>query len=113
MAGGAVSIECSHHPREQFFDAVDGMVGESGEHVAEVALWIEAVEFGGAGQAIEHGGAFTALIRTGEEVILASESDGTQSSFRSGMPTSGLCRALSPPMYSERELAALIVAEAA
>ncbi len=81
MAGGAVSIECSHHPREQFFDAVDGMVGESGEHVAEVALWIEAVEFGGAGQAIEHGGAFTALIRTGEEVILASESDGTQGPF--------------------------------
>jgi hypothetical protein len=29
------------------------------------------------------------------------------------MPTSGLCRALSPPIHSERELAALIVAEAA
>jgi len=28
----------------------------------------------------------------------------------SGMPTSGLCRAVSPPMHSERELAALIVA---
>ncbi len=30
-----------------------------------------------------------------------------------GMPTSGLCRTLSAPIYSERELAALIVAEAA
>jgi hypothetical protein len=30
-----------------------------------------------------------------------------------GMPTSGLCRAVSPPVYSERDLAALIVAEAA
>src|SRR5208282_4249673 len=27
------------------------------------------------------------------------------------MPTSGLCRAISPPMHSERESAALIVAE--
>jgi hypothetical protein len=30
-----------------------------------------------------------------------------------GMPTSGLCRAISPPMGSERESAALIVREAA
>ena len=57
------------------------MVGEAGEHVAEVALRIEAVEFGGADQAIEYGGAFAALIRTGEEVILASESDGGESPF--------------------------------
>ena len=47
----------------------------------EVALRIEAVEFRCADQAIENGGAFAALIRTGEEVILASESDGTQSPF--------------------------------
>ena len=89
------------------------MVGEAGEHVAEVALRIEAVEFGGADQAIEYGGAFAALIRTGEEVILASESDGAESPFGGGMPTSGLCRASSPPTDSERESAALIVAEAA
>ena len=53
------------------------MIGEAGEHVAEVALRIEAVEFGGADQAIEHGGAFAALIRTGKKVILASQGDGT------------------------------------
>jgi hypothetical protein len=29
------------------------------------------------------------------------------------MPTSGLCRVISPPMYRERESVALIVAEAA
>ena len=35
------------------------------------------------------------------------------SGISGGMPTSGLCRAPSPPVHSERELAALIVAEAA
>ena len=73
MAGGVVSIECSHLPREQFLDAVDGMLGEAGEHLAEVLSGIEAVEFRAADQAIEDGGAFAALIRTGEEVILASQ----------------------------------------
>ena len=47
------------------------MVGEAGEHVAQVALRIEAVQLRGADQAIEHCGTLAALIRTGEEVILA------------------------------------------
>jgi hypothetical protein len=89
------------------------MVGEAGENLAEVALRVEAVEFRCADQAIEHGGAFAALIRTGKKVILASQGDGTQSPFGGGMPTSGLCRVISPPMYRERESVALIVAEAA
>ena len=112
LEGWSVSSAASFQG-QQVLDAVDGMVGEAGEHVAEVALRIEAVEFRGTDQTIEHGGALSALIRTGEEVILASQRDGTQSPFGGGMPTSGLCRALSPPIYSERELAALIVAEAA
>jgi hypothetical protein len=57
------------------------MVGEAGEHVAQVALRIETVEFRGADQAVEGGGALAALIRTGEEVVLASQSDGTQGPF--------------------------------
>ena len=70
-AGGVVGIECSHLPREEFLDAVDGMVGEAGEHVAQVALRIETVEFRGADQAVEGGGALAALVRTGKEVVLA------------------------------------------
>jgi len=47
------------------------MVGEAGEHVAQVALRIETVEFRGADQAVEGGGALPARIGAGKEVVLA------------------------------------------
>ena len=58
------------------------LMGWSGRRDAhgEVGLRIEAVEFRGADR-LWHGGAFTSVIRTGEEVIISSESDGTQSPF--------------------------------
>ena len=57
------------------------MVGEAGEHVTQVALRIEAVQFRGADQAVEGGGALPARIGAGKKVVLASQSDGTQSPF--------------------------------
>jgi hypothetical protein len=47
------------------------MVGEAGEHVAQVALRIEAVQFRGADQAVEGGGALPARIGAGKKVVLA------------------------------------------
>ena len=40
-------------PRQQFFDAVDGMVGNALQHIAQIGFGIEAVELGRAEQAIE------------------------------------------------------------
>ena len=59
-------------PGEQLRDAVDGVVGEAGEHGEQIAFWIEAVEFGRADQNVEDGGAPSASIRAGEEVVLAT-----------------------------------------
>ena len=48
-------------PGQQFGDAVDGMVGDAFEDLAEIALGVEAVELGGAGQGIDRGGAFATI----------------------------------------------------
>ena len=58
-------------PGEQLFNMANGMVGEAGEHVAQVALRIEAVQFRGADQAVEGGGALPARIGAGKKVVLA------------------------------------------
>ena len=38
LVGGWGSGEWNDIPGQQFFDVVDGMIGEAGERVAEVAL---------------------------------------------------------------------------
>ncbi len=74
---------------------------------------IETQSFGGGDQAGQHGGGPATVVAAIERPIAATDSDATQAALGPGMPTSGLCRALSPPINSERELAALIVADAA
>jgi hypothetical protein len=34
------------------------VIGDAREHIAQVGFWIDAVEFGGADQAVDRGGAF-------------------------------------------------------
>ena len=52
------------------------MIGDAGQHVAEIGFGIETVEFSGADQAVDRGGAFATGIRTGEQVVLSAQSDG-------------------------------------
>ena len=56
-----------------------------------------------------------ALTRYVDDGRLEIDNNGAHaaSGMSTGMPTSGLCRAISPPMGSERVSAALIVADAA
>ena len=57
-------------PRQQFVDAVDGMVGDAGQHLAQIGFGIEAVELGRTDQAVDRRGAFPARIRSGKQVVL-------------------------------------------
>ena len=59
-------------PRQQLTDPADRMVGDACEHVAQVGLGIEAVQFRGPNQAVERCGARSAGVRPGEELILAT-----------------------------------------
>jgi len=57
------------------------MVGDAGQHVSEVRFGIETVEFGATDQAVDRGGALTAGIGAGEQVVFPAQSDGTQGSL--------------------------------
>ena len=58
-------------PGQQFGDAVDGVVGDAREHIAQVGFGIKAVEFGRSDQAIDSGGALAAGIGATKQVVLA------------------------------------------
>lgn len=60
-------------PRQQLADAVDLVVGDAGEDVAQIGFGIHVVELGGLDERIDGGGAFATGIRSGEEIVLATE----------------------------------------
>jgi hypothetical protein len=89
------------------------MSADAFEDIAQVSEGVETQPFGGGDQAGQHGGGPATVVAAIERPIAATDSDATQAALGPGMPTSGLCRAISPPTDSERVSAALIVADAA
>jgi len=61
----------SEVPGQQFVDAVDRVIGDAREHVAEVGFRIDAVQLGRADQAVDRGGAVAAGIGSSKQVVLA------------------------------------------
>ena len=74
MRGIGLSLVCGPVPWEQFGDAVDVVVGDAGQDIAEPGFGIETVELGGFDQGVDGGGTFAAAVRSGEEIVLASQS---------------------------------------
>jgi hypothetical protein len=62
-------------PRQEFEDAVNGMIGDAFENVAKVEFRVEAVELGCTEQGINRSSTFSAGIRTGEQIVLPAQSD--------------------------------------
>jgi hypothetical protein len=56
-------------PGKQVADAIDGKVGDAGEHVAQIGLWVEPAHLGGLDQGIHRGRANAAGIRAGKKVV--------------------------------------------
>src|SRR5512133_1691653 len=79
-------------PGKQVADAIDGVVGDAGKHVAEVGFWIEAVELGGLDQGIEGGGTITASVGPGKKVVFPAEGQ------RPDLPFGGVVVDLQPPV---------------
>ena len=63
-------------PGQELLDAVDGMIGDAGQYVSEIHCGVEAVEFGGADQAVDRGGS-----PPGEQIILPAQGHDTQRSL--------------------------------
>jgi len=47
------------------------MVGDTGQHFAQIGFGIEAVEFRRTDQTVDGSGAFAASIRSGKQVVLS------------------------------------------
>jgi len=56
-------------PGKQVADAINGMVGDAGEHVAQISLWIEPAHLGGLDQGIHRRRANAAGIGAGKKVV--------------------------------------------
>jgi hypothetical protein len=90
------------------------MVAEACEDVVQVGEGVDPESLAGCDQAgRDRGGRSHPLVAAIERPVAATDSDAPQAALGTGMPTSGLCRVISPPMGSQRESAALIVTEAA
>jgi len=45
-SGGSRVDLLSHSPWQQFGDAIDGVIGNARNNVAQVSLWVQAVQLG-------------------------------------------------------------------
>jgi len=59
---GHFSCGAANVPGQQLLDAVDGVIGDAGQHLAQISFRVKAVEFGGANQAVDRRRAFPARI---------------------------------------------------
>ena len=64
-------------PWQQFIDAIDGMLGDASDEVAQVGLGIKAIQFGGSCQSVDCGPAFAAAVGAEVQIVLSAESNGT------------------------------------
>lgn len=65
-------------PRQQFLDAVDRMIGDALEHVAQIRLGVQPIEFGRLHQAVDRRGALATGVGAEEQVVLATQADPAQ-----------------------------------
>jgi len=68
-------------PWQELCDAVDRVVGDVGQDVSEVAFRVDAVELGCPEQGVDGGGAFSAAVRSGEQIVFPSERYDAQRAF--------------------------------
>ena len=62
-------------------DAVDEMVGDAFEHLAQIEFRIDAVQFGGAEQTVDRSRTFSTGIGTSEQKVLSAKSHCAQITF--------------------------------
>ena len=68
-------------PRQKFLNAIDGMLGDALQHLAQIGFRVETVQFGRANQAIDCGSAFATGIGSREQIVLPPQGHGPQRPF--------------------------------
>src|SRR3546814_13609246 len=69
---------CSSDLGQQVRELACGVRADAGDDIGEVGLRVEAIEPGRLNQRVDGGGALSAGIGAGKEVVLASEGDAAQ-----------------------------------
>lgn len=69
-------------PRKQFFDPIDRMFCDAFEHVAQIRLRVEIVEFGGSNECVDGCSTISAIIGPSEHPVLSAERARTQRALR-------------------------------
>lgn len=62
-------------PGQLFADPVDRPVGDDVKHISEVAFWIHAVQFARPDQAVQQRSPLTAMLKTEEQEVFATQTD--------------------------------------
>jgi hypothetical protein len=70
-------------PGQQLCDAVDPVIGDAAEHLAQVDFGIEAVELGAFNEGVDRGGALAAGVGAGEQIILPAKGERANRAFGS------------------------------
>src|SRR5690606_15353899 len=68
-------------PWKQLINAVYGMLGDPGKHLAQISHGLHAVERSAAEQAIDGRRTMAARIRSGEQEVLAAQGNDAQGAF--------------------------------
>jgi hypothetical protein len=63
---------CVNAPGQQFVNAVDWMIGNTGQHVAQVSARVDAIEFARRNQRVHRRRPLAAAVGAGKEEVLAS-----------------------------------------
>ncbi len=76
LSSGSVSLveprpDGGEVPRQQFMDLFQWMLSDPFQHLAQIFLGIEAIQFSGLGQRVDRGSPLAAGVRSGEQPILA------------------------------------------
>jgi hypothetical protein len=89
---GSLNLTWHEIPGQQFADAADEMVGDAGEHDAEIEFRIEAVELGRADDRIESYRSLAARVGTGEQIVFVYGA-----LLRAILPHGSICRERNRP----------------
>ena len=63
-------------PGQEYCHALDGMVGDAGMDVVQIAFRVEAAELGGLDEGVNGSGALDAFVGVGEDMVLAAKCHG-------------------------------------
>jgi dihydrodipicolinate reductase len=68
-------------PGQQLLNAIDGMIGDMGQHIAQISLRINAVQPGAADERVHGRSALATTVSPHEQEVLASQAASPQGIF--------------------------------